>query len=96
MENFVRYLIILTAIINIGLLFALLRIYVNNYKKVKSQITIGLVFFASLVLAQHILFAIFFIIITEFHTPSRPLYALLTLNIIMGIAYSILLRVTWN
>lgn len=96
MENLVRYLTILTAIINIGLLSALLRIYVNNYKKVKSQITIGLVFFASLVLVQHILFAIFFIIITEFHTPSRPLFAFLILNIIMGSAYSILLKVTWN
>jgi len=96
MENIMRYLIILTAIINVGLLSTLLRIYVKNYIKVKSQITLGLVFFASLVLVQHILFAIFFIVFTELHTPSRPLFALLTLNIIMGIAYSILLRVTWN
>jgi len=91
-------------IVNICLLFGLLSIYWGSYKKIKSEFTIGLIFFASVFLIKSIIFviaAIFFVTVGahDFSGSSEgggmP-GGLFLVNIIECVALAILLKITWK
>jgi hypothetical protein len=78
---------------NIGILLALLSIYVKIYKNTKARFTIGLMFFVALLMLQNIIAVYAYI-------AMSPLYAIGLLPYFVGIhiaelaGLSILLRVT--
>ena len=89
MEAWVLYISGIMGIGDIGLLLALLNIYWQNYKEMKSKFTRGLLFFVSVLLLQTI-----FLIITPFFRPDvGPI--LIIYNVMMFIALSVLLKATW-
>jgi hypothetical protein len=98
--------LILTAIafiagmINVSLLISLLHSYWKTYQEVKSEFTIGLLFFATFLLMQNTFSAIFLALPllvpleftgTELGGPRIPL---LLINIIQLVALSILVKIT--
>ncbi len=94
------YLALIFGIVNVSLLLGLLYSYWKTYKAVKSGFTIGLLYFASLILLQNI-FIILFLAVqlilppittgSEFHEPRVPLFLI---NLIQLIALSILFKIT--
>lgn len=96
-----RYMALTIGIVNICLLIGLLYVYLKTYQRVKAPFTIGLVFFVSLVLAETILSTISIFIFREFRPPPpQPAGSLvgsqLVQNIFRCIAYSILLKISWE
>ncbi|MDP3065917.1 MAG: hypothetical protein Q8N08_04185 [Methanobacteriaceae archaeon] len=85
----------LVGLINIALLLVMLGIYLSSYRRLKSRFTLGLVFFALLLILQNALF-IFFLIISEgFRGPGMG-GPVLSLNIIQFGALIVLLKITWD
>lgn len=78
---------------NICLLLVLFRIYWQNYREIKSKFNLGLIFFALFLLAQ----GFFMTISILFHGGfGRGVGLLLVINnLILFVALSILLKVTW-
>jgi hypothetical protein len=87
-------------IVNVFLLLGLLHAYWKTYKEVKSEFTIGLLYFASFLLLQNIVATIFIalplIVPVEFHGSeiAGPRLPLFLINIVQLIALSILLKIT--
>ena len=90
-------------IANVCLLIGLLRAYWRTYKEIKSQFTIGLLYFASLILIQNILVTIsigipLLISVLPVQVPDsdfvRPHFALFFINLIQLVALVILYRIT--
>lgn len=89
MEAWVLYISSIIGIGDICLLLALLKIYWQNYKEMKSKFTMGLLFFVSVLLLQTI-----FLVISPFLRPEiGPI--LIVYNVMMFIGLSVLLKVTW-
>jgi len=97
------YIAFVVGIANVGLLLGLLSTYWKTYKEVKSQFTIGLLYFASVLLIQNILVTIalalpLIIPIMPFQIPvsdfGRPHLALFFINIIQLVALTILYKIT--
>lgn len=97
------YLAFVVGIANVSLLLGLLSTYWKTYKEVKSQFTIGLLYFASVLLIQNILVTIalalpLIIPIIPFQIPvsdfGRPHIGLFFINIIQLVALSILYKIT--
>jgi len=97
------FIAIAVGIANVFLLLGLLNAYWKTYKEVKSQFTIGLLYFASFLLIQNILVTISLTIpllipIMPFTFPDfdfgRPHFALLFINLIQLIALSTLYKIT--
>jgi small-conductance mechanosensitive channel len=89
-------LAIIAAIIcaaNIGLLLILLFAYVTSYKKLKSQFTLGLVIFATLLIVQNIMFMFFLLVREGFHGPGMG-FPVLSLSIVEFGALLVLLKTT--
>ena len=89
----IGFLDILVSLANIILLIALLYIYWDSYKKVKSQFTIGLMLFATFLLFQNFLFSGFLLFHNAFRVPEIDL-PLLLLNITEFLALVVLLKIT--
>ena len=89
MEAWILYISSIIGIGDIGLLLALLHIYWKNYKEMKSKFTMGLLFFVSVLLLQTI-----FLILSTFFRPEVS-HILIVYNVMMFIALSVLLKVTW-
>ncbi|HEX7468997.1 MAG: hypothetical protein WAK14_01140 [Methanobacterium sp.] len=90
-------LAILAAIVcaaNIGLLLILLFTYVSSYRKLKSQFSLGLVIFATLLIVQNIMFMFFLLVREGFHGPGMG-FPVLSLSIVEFGALLVLLRTTW-
>lgn len=90
-------LAILAAIVcaaNIGLLLILLFTYVTSYRKLKSQFTLGLVIFATLLIIQNIMFMFFLLVREGFHGPGMG-FPVLSLSIVEFGALLVLLKTTW-
>jgi hypothetical protein len=79
---------------NIGLLLILLFTYVTSYRKLKSQFTLGLVIFATLLIVQNIMFMFFLIVREGFHGPGMG-FPVLSLSIVEFGALLVLLKTTW-
>jgi len=91
----ILYLDILVSIGNIVLLILLLYIYLDNYKKIKSVFTLGLIMFAGLLLLQNILFSSFLLFGSIFQAIELGL-PLFVLNITEFLGLLALLLVTWK
>jgi hypothetical protein len=98
------YAAVILGVANICLLLALINAYWKTYKQVKSEFTIGLLYFSTFLLLQNIMSTLFialpFIIPGEFylselqaelHGPRLPL---LMINIVQFVALSILFKIT--
>jgi hypothetical protein len=94
---------IAVGIANVCLLLGLLHAYWKTYKEVKSQFTIGLLYFASFLLIQNILVTISLTIpllipLIPFTFPDfdfgRPHFALFFINLIQLVALTILYKIT--
>jgi hypothetical protein len=94
------YVAITVGIANVILLIGLLQDYWKTYKELKSEFTIGLLYFASFLLLQNTLSTIFLalplIIPIEFHGSELggPRLPLLLINIVQLIALSVLFKIT--
>jgi hypothetical protein len=99
-------MIILAAIVigiaNIGLLSGLFYFYWNSYKQLKSKFTIGLLYFALILLVQNILaiiaLAVFAILGIEIHElGGTEIYSILLLvTLAQLVALTILFKITWD
>ena len=97
------FISVVVGIANVILLIGLLNAYWKTYKEVKSQFTIGLLYFASFLLIQNIVVTIaaatpLIISAVPYHIPDydlgRPHIALLIINVTQLIALSILYKIT--
>jgi hypothetical protein len=79
---------------NIGLLLILLFTYVTSYRKLKSQFTLGLIIFATLLIIQNIIFMSFLLVREGFHGPGMG-FPVLSLSIVEFGALLVLLKTTW-
>ena len=89
------YIDILILLANIVLLILLLSIYLENYKKIKSVFTLGLIMFAVLLLLQNLVFSSFLIFgpIFQIAELGLPIFAF---SITEFLALFILLVITWR
>jgi hypothetical protein len=90
-------------IANVSLLIGLLHIYWKTYKEVKSRFTIGLLYFASILLLQNILVTIalaipLIIMLLPFPITqsdlTEPHYLFFVINLIQLVALTILYKIT--
>ncbi len=97
------YIAVVIGIANVCLLIGLLHAYWKTYKELKSQFTIGLLYFATFLLIQNILVTISLAIpllipIIPYTFPDfdfgRPHFALFFINLIQLVALSILYKIT--
>jgi hypothetical protein len=103
---FLNRIIITAAIIigiaNIGVLSGLLYFYWNSYKQLKSKFTIGLLYFALILLIQNILaiiaLAVFLFLGIEIHEiGGAEIYSILLLvTVAQLVALIILFKITWD
>lgn len=91
----ILYLDILVSLANVVLLVLLLYVYWDNYKRIKSVFTLGLIMFAGLLLLQNILFSGFLLFGQAFQIAELGL-PIFILNITEFLALLILLIVTWR
>lgn len=90
---FIGFLDIIVSLGTIVLLIALIYIYWKSYKGVKSQFTLGLILFATLLLLQNFLFTGFLLFHAAFHVPEIDI-PLLILNLTEFLALVVLLKIT--
>ena len=93
-------LVLAIEVINIVLLLGLLYVYVGSYKEVKSEFTMGLIFFVSAFLIKSIVLIgvmrhLFRYIDTVAETRGSPMFFLLV-NLIECAGLVILLRISWK
>jgi hypothetical protein len=86
---------LVAVVINIILLSMLLYIYLENYRKLKSKFTAGLIFFASIFLIQNVLWIFFIVFVRDMRTPGMGLPNFI-LTIVETIGLGILLKITWE
>ena len=100
----ITYIALSVGIINVCLMMGLIYYYGRTYQEVKSSFTIGLIYFASLILIQNVFTTLYLAIqlifppafissISEVHEPIKPLFFI---NLIQLIALIILFRITRN
>ncbi len=97
------YIALVVGIANICLLLGLLHVYWKTYKEIKSKFTIGLLYFASVLLIQNILVTIALILplLNNFIPPGiansefgRPHFTFFFINLIQLVALTILYMIT--
>ena len=81
--------------INVIMLLALLYIYIQNYRQLKTKLTAGLVIFASLFLLQSIMNVYFDATMVMYSSGSAETAATL-IEGIKAIGFAILLWVSWD
>ncbi|AXV37764.1 MAG: hypothetical protein KO217_06420 [Methanobacteriaceae archaeon] len=99
----IKLLIYITAIVgiaNVSLLLLLLKSYWRTYKELKSEFTIGLLYFSTFLLLQNIITTVFitlqlilipFSSVLEIRGPHLPLFLI---NLVQLVALSILFKIT--
>ncbi|MBF4475661.1 MAG: hypothetical protein PHY53_04975 [Methanobacterium formicicum] len=98
----IKYVAIGVGVANVCLLLGLFYIYWNSYKDMKSEFTIGLLYFTLVLLVQNIA-ATTFLILLNFAVPEpsetleaiEHLFELFFINIIQLLALSILFKITY-
>lgn len=101
-QMLITYLALSIGIINVCLMMGLIYFYGKTYREIKSGFTIGLLYFASLILIQNVFTTLYLAIqliflpqyvssIAEVHEPIKPLFFI---NLIQLIALLILFRIT--
>ena len=99
-DGWILLAVMIVEIVNVCLLLGLLYVYWGNYKKVKSEFSIGLLFFASVFLLKSILFIVGMIVIasgvdTPFADDGHGVPGIFLLNTIEMTALAILFKITW-
>jgi len=97
----IQYVAVGVGIVNICLLIGLFSIYLKSYREMKSEFTIGLLFFSLVLLLQNIA-ATIFLFLLNFTGPGATdseaighLLELFSINIIQLVALSILFKITY-
>ena len=96
------YIAFAIGLANVCLLLGLLNSYWKTYKEIKSQFTIGLLYFASFLLVQNILVTVASVIPLIIHvvpfkisnTEFGPQIVFILVNMIQLVALSILYKIT--
>ena len=96
------YIAFAIGLANVCLLLGLLNSYWKTYKEIKSQFTIGLLYFASFLLVQNILVTLASVIPLVIHvvpfrisnTEFGPQIVFILVNMIQLVALSILYKIT--
>lgn len=96
------YIAIGAGIINIGLLTGLIYFYWGSYKQLKSKFTVGLLYFAAILLVQNILVTLALVVLlilgkelNQFEGTEH--YSILLLvNLAQLTALAILSKITWE
>lgn len=97
---FLMSIALVASVVNIFLLIGLLNAYWKTYKEVKSEFTIGLLYFATFLLLQNFVSAIFLAIpliipvelnVSDIHGPQLPLFLI---NMVQLVALTILYKIT--
>ena len=91
----ILYLDIIVALGNIVLLLLLLYVYWDNYKKIKSRFTLGLIMFAGILLLQNLIFTSLLLFGPIFQIAELGL-PLFIVNITEFLALLILFIITWR
>lgn len=95
----IQYVGIGVGLINVALLLGLFYIYWNSYNKIRSEFTLGLIFFALVLLAQNVFETTFLVLLSVSGIYNHELIAhsleLSAINIIQFVALSILFKITW-
>lgn len=100
-DTLILVAVAIVEMVNICLLLGLLYVYWNNYKKVKSEFSIGLLFFASVFLLKSVLLIIGIIVWalgvnTPFASDGHGVPPIFLLNTIEMVALAILFKITWT
>ena len=82
-------------LVNVLLVLGLLFIYVQNYRKMRSKYTIGLIVFAVFFLIQGLM-AIFFDASMVMYSSSDAAKAATALEAIKAVAFAVLLWISWD
>lgn len=77
------------------LLIGLLYVYSRNLKKIKSKFTIGLFIFAMLFLIQNLVSLYFYLTMMDYYASQVEAHAFI-LTLLQTIAFSVLLKITWE
>jgi hypothetical protein len=99
--NVIQYVAIGVGIVNVSLLLGLFYIYWNSYHKLKSEFTIGLLYFTLVLLAQNILATVILVMLllsgagTHYPEGIEHLLELSAINLFQFVALSILFKITW-
>jgi len=97
----IQYIAVGVGIANVCLLIGLFYFYWNSYREIKSEFTIGLLFFSLVLLLQNIAATGFLVLLNFTGTGATDieaiehLYELLSINIIQLVALSILFKITY-
>lgn len=96
------YVAIGAGIINVGLLCGLVYFYWGSYQQLKSKFTVGLLYFAAILLAQNILVTMALIVLlimgkelNQFE-GTQHYSILLVVNMAQLVALAILSKITWE
>lgn len=92
-DPILAYITAVVGVINIILLILLLLTYISSYRKLKSSFSLGLVFFALLLILQNALFIFFLVTQDGFHGHGMGL-PVLSINLIQLSALIVLLKVS--
>jgi len=82
-------------VVNVLLILGLLFIYVQNYRKLKSKYTIGLMVFAVFFLVQSLM-GIFFDVSMVMYSSTTAEKAATALEAIKAVAFGVLLWISWD
>lgn len=85
---------ILTGISTI-LLVLLNHVYIKSLRKIKSKFTIGLLIFAFLFLMQNIVSLYFYFTMMDYYVPAVEMHVFI-LTLLQTLAFSVLLKITWE
>jgi len=102
LNRIIIYATFVLGIANVGLLVGLFYFYWDSYKQLRSKFTIGLLYFASILLVQNLLailaLVVFAILGIEIHeVGGTEVYSILLLvTFAQLIALTILFKITWD
>ena len=82
-------------VVNIILPLALLLVYAQNYRKMKSKYTLGLILFAGLFLMESLMESYFDVSMVMFSSP-QAINASLALDAIKAVSFAVLLWISWE
>lgn len=102
LNSLIVYVAIGAGIVNVGLLLGLIYFYWGSYRQLESKFTVGLLYFAGILLAQNILvtlaLAALLIMGREINQIDGTLHysILLLVNLAQLVALIILSKITWE
>lgn len=98
----IKYIAIGVGLVNVSLLFGLFYIYWNSYRDMKSEFTVGLLYFTLVLFIQNIAAVVFLVLLnftgaipSENSEAISHLFELFFINIVQLVALSILFKITY-